>query len=177
MTPPASFGTERLQLSRLSDADVDDLTDLLTKEPLYTYIGEAPASADEARSRVERWLRGSPEPDVIWINYVARSRDDRRLIGLAQATVFLDAESHAAECSLAYLVHPDEQRQGFGVEMMRALAAQLRAANAPARFTANIHPGHAASERLAAALGLVRTDELVDGEHVWVSPAAASTSR
>lgn len=174
MTPPASFGTERLQLSRLSDADVDDLTDLLTKEPLYTYIGEAPASADEARTRVERWLRGSAEPDVLWINYVARSSDDRRLVGLAQATVFLDDEP---ECSLAYLVHPDEQRQGFGVEMMREFAAQLGAAIAPARFTSNIHPGHAASERLAAALGLVRTDELVDGEHVWISPAATSTSR
>ena len=35
------------------------------------------------------------------------------------------------------------------------------------RFVADVHPAHTASQRVAAAIGLAPTDELVDGEVRW----------
>jgi RimJ/RimL family protein N-acetyltransferase len=96
---------------------------------------------------------------VRWINYVARRAG--RLVGLARATVA------RGTCEIAYLVDPAAQHQGFGTEMMRAFCAELRATLDPAEFTAHILPGHAASEGVAKALGLVPTGDRVDGERVW----------
>lgn len=39
------------------------------------------------------------------------------------------------------------------------------------RFTANIHPGHHASAKVAARAGLTATTEEIDGERVWRTPA------
>ncbi|MFC4852050.1 GNAT family N-acetyltransferase [Actinophytocola glycyrrhizae] len=163
-TAPA-IATERLVLSRLARHDVDDLVAMLVKPALYRYIGDAPASAVEAGHRVERWLGGSVDPDLLWINYVARVRDDGRFVGLAQATV----RRARASCEVAYLVDPSVQRHGFGAEMMTGFCAELRETLNPVEFIAHIHPGHVASEGVAKAIGLTPTADRVDGELVWRS--------
>jgi RimJ/RimL family protein N-acetyltransferase len=38
------------------------------------------------------------------------------------------------------------------------------------RLEASIHPEHVASQRVAARIGLLPTDTLVDGEIRWVTP-------
>jgi RimJ/RimL family protein N-acetyltransferase len=162
--PALAIFTKRLVLSRIAADDADELVTMLVNPALYQYIGDPPTPA-EARARVGRWLRGSTDPDVVWINYVARC--DGRLVGLAQATVLRADESRFGECELAYLVDPQAQRQGFGTEMMRGFHAELRETISPAEFTAHIHPGHAASEGVAKAVGLTPTDEHVAGERVW----------
>lgn len=159
--------TERLLLSRIARDDVDELVTMLVKPELGEYIGGAPSAA-EARDRAERWLRGSADPDVVWVNYVARCRDDGQFVGLAQATVLRAGESTFGECELAYLVDSPAQRRGFGTEMMTGFCTELRETMNPAEFTAHIYPGHVASEGLAKALGLAPTAERVDGERVWV---------
>lgn len=148
-------------------ADADGLVEMLLKPALYGYICGAPQSESEARNRVERWTNGSPAPEVAWLNYLARGRDDQRVIGLAQAAVSLDGRGHAGECLLAYLVDPAEQGQGFGAEMMHGFLVGLRAVINPDAVVAHIHPGHVASERVAQALGMSRTDGVIDGEHAW----------
>lgn len=153
-------------LTRIAGDDVDDLVAMLLNPVLYHHIGGAPASAAEARARVARWLGGSPDPDVLWINYVARRGDSGPLVGLAQATVV------RGSCEVAYLVDPPAQRQGFATEMMTAFCADLRETIKPAGFTAHIYPGHVASEGVAKALGLAPTAERVDGEQVWKAATA-----
>lgn len=164
---PATVETDRLVLSRIAQADTEDLIGLLLNGELYTYIDRDVDTVDDARQRIERWVRGSLDPSMLWVNYVARARTDRRLVGLAQATVFLDEDGAVGECTLAYLVSPAEQRQGFGAEMMTGFWSELRGSLEPAVVSAHIYPGHAASEGVARTLGLSRTDELVDGESVW----------
>ncbi len=159
--------TERLVLSRLSRDDVGDLAAMLLKPELYQYIDGAPDSPAAAEARVDRWLGGSADPDVLWINYVARRRDDGRFVGLAQATVLGASDARFSTCEIAYLVDPPEQRRGFGTEMMAGLCAELRETVNPVEFTAHILPGHAASEGVVKALGLTPTHDRVDGEQVW----------
>lgn len=163
--------TERLVLSRLARRDVGELSAMLVKPALYDFIDGRPESEDAATARVERWLRGSADPDVRWINYVARGRDDGGFVGLAQATVAGVGAAHSGTCEIAYLVDPPAQRRGFGREMMGGLCAELHKAMNPAEFTAHIHPGHAASEGVVKALGLAPTEDRVDGEQVWRATA------
>jgi RimJ/RimL family protein N-acetyltransferase len=167
--PPIT--TERLVLSRIARDDVDDLVRMLLDPALYEYIGDAPATAGAARERAERWLRGSADPDIRWINYVARRRDDGRLVGLAQATARRADGSRFGSCEIAYLVDPPAQGHGFGTEMMRGFCAELHATLNPAELVAHIYPGHAASEGIAKAVGLAPTGDEVDGERVWRATA------
>jgi RimJ/RimL family protein N-acetyltransferase len=162
--PALEIATERLLLSRIARADTGDLVAMLVNPVLYQYIGEPP-TAEDAAARVGRWLRGSPDPGVLWINYVARH--DGAFVGLAQATVWRADQSRFGTCEIAYLVDPPAQRHGYGTEMMRGFCAELTGTLAPAELTAHIHPGHVASERIARAVGLVPTGELVDDERVW----------
>jgi RimJ/RimL family protein N-acetyltransferase len=152
--------TERLVLSRIARSDVDELVVMLSKPELYEHIGDAPGSVEEAQAKAERWLRGSADPEVRWINHVARY--DGKLVGLAQATV-----RAGGSCEIAYLVDPSAQRQGFGTEMMRAFCAELRATMDSVELVAHVLPGHVASESVARAVGLTPTEERVDGERVW----------
>jgi RimJ/RimL family protein N-acetyltransferase len=156
-----TIGTERLVLSRLAHGDVGELAAMLLNPALYTHIDGAPASPAEAEDRIGRWLRGSPDPDVLWINYVARDRADGGFVGLAQATV------RGRTCEIAYLVDPSAQRRGFATEMMGAFCAELRETIEPAEFVAHILAGHVASERVVTALGLAPTADHVEGERVW----------
>jgi len=165
--PDPAITTARLVLSRIAPDDVDELVQMLLNPALYHYIGDAPATAAAAGERVGRWLRGSADPDALWINYVARRRDDGRLVGLAQATVRRAGGSRFGACEIAYLVDPPAQGRGFGKEMMRGFCAELRKTLSPAEFIAHIYPGHAASEGIAKAVGLAPTADRVDGERVW----------
>ncbi|TDV57700.1 GNAT family N-acetyltransferase [Actinophytocola oryzae] len=170
--PDPSILTKRLVLSRIARADVDDLVAMLRNPGLYGFIGDAPASEADARARAERWLAGSPDPTVLWINYVARTREDGMLVGLAQATVLRASETVFGQCEIAYLVDPPAQRHGYGAEMMVGFCVELNGTLAPEEFTAHIFPGHTASEGVAKAVGLSPTEDYVDGERVWRATAS-----
>lgn len=164
---PDSLTTDRLVLARIGQADVGEVVEMVLNPALYTYIDSDYETAEQARQRVGRWVRGSVDPEVLWVNYVARTRADQRFVGLAQATVSLDHRIRVRECTLAYMVDPPQQRQGFGAEMMTEFWPALRRALHPEVVTAHIYPGHTASERVVQHLGLELTDETVDGERVW----------
>lgn len=164
---PVALSTDRLVLARIGLADVDEVVEMVMNPALYTHIGSDYEAAEQARRRVGRWVRGSVDPEVLWVNYMARSRADQRFVGLAQATVSLEQRVRARECTLAYMVDPPRQRQGLGAEMMTGFWPALRRALHPEVVTAHIYPGHTASERVVQDLGLELTDETVDGERVW----------
>jgi RimJ/RimL family protein N-acetyltransferase len=84
-----------------------------------------------------------------------------------QATLTRQAGGWTAE--VAWVVGVPWQGRGYASEAARALVGWLVEAGA-GEIVAHVHPGHTASERVAAAAGLVATGEEVDGERVWRRP-------
>ena len=63
----------------------------------------------------------------------------------------------------------DHQRRGYATEAALAIMDDL-AANGIGSFAATIRESHAASEGVAHNLGMLVTDEVIDGERVWRTP-------
>ena len=84
-----------------------------------------------------------------------------RAVGFVQATVTGESSD------VAWVIGVEWQGQGFAAEAASAMCEWL-ATQGVERFTAHIHPGHAASQRVAAFLGMHPTAEVDgDGEVVW----------
>lgn len=148
----------RLVLTPLRAGDAAAMSGVLDDERLHEFIGGEPLSAAELAARYERLAAGSGRPDEVWLNWIVRL--DGAPIGTVQATVTAD---HA---EIAWVVGVPWQGHGYAGEAARALVAWLHGQGVRT-ISANIHPDHAASGAVAARAGLSRTDELVDGEHVW----------
>lgn len=86
---------------------------------------------------------------------------DDALIGYVQATV---ADGEQAE--IAWVVGTQWQGRGYAKEAARALVDWLRG-HGVRSVIAHVHPDHRASELVAAAVGLSRTDQEEDGELRW----------
>ncbi|MFF4095570.1 GNAT family N-acetyltransferase [Streptomyces sp. NPDC001834] len=164
--PPAPFSTERLDALPLRIAYADEMAAVLDDPALYAYTGGAPESADGLRARYERQTAGSPDPGVRWWNWVLRIRDEDRLAGYVQATV----NARDAEAEIAWVVGTPWQGRGYAKEAAAGLVSHLTRAAAEEEVSivvAHIHPDHAASAAVAAAVGLAPTAQWHDGERRW----------
>ena len=150
--------TTRLVLTPLRADDAAAMAGVLDDERLHEFIGGAPLPAAELAARYARLAAGSGRPDEVWLNWIVRLGDTP--IGTVQATVTGD---HA---EIAWVVGVPWQGHGYAGEAARALVAWL-SGQGVRTISANIHPDHAASGAVAARAGLIRTDELIDGEYVW----------
>ncbi|WP_443067920.1 GNAT family N-acetyltransferase [Streptomyces sp. NBC_01351] len=158
------LATERLDLVPLRPSHADEMARVLADPALHRFIGGTPLSPDALRARYERLAAGSPDPGVVWCNWVLRRRAGRGLVGTVQATV-TPARGLA---ELAWTVGTPWQGLGFAGEAARALAGWLRELPV-GLLVAHVHPAHAASAAVAAACGLRPTGELQDGEIRWES--------
>jgi RimJ/RimL family protein N-acetyltransferase len=161
---PAAITTERLVLTPLRPVDADAMVDVLGDELLHEFIGERPATRAELRRRYDRLAAGSGDPEQIWLNWIVRRRTGEEPIGTVQATVTHRSAGWVAE--IAWVVGVPWQARGYGSEAACALVAWL-CGHGVGVVTANIHPDHVASARVAARAGLTVTAEEVDGERVW----------
>jgi RimJ/RimL family protein N-acetyltransferase len=169
-TPPSSpppelvaetVSTERLDLEPLRISHAAEAARAFADERLHTFTGGSPADEAALRDRYVRQLRGSStDGHATWLNWMVRRRDTRELVGTVQATVTAEA------ADLAWVVSVPHQGSGFAREAADAMAGWLRGRGV-SRFTAHVHPGHAASAAVARALGMARTDVVVDGEVRW----------
>jgi RimJ/RimL family protein N-acetyltransferase len=171
--------TGRLELLPLRLEHAAELAAALSDPALHTFIGGAPATPDELRSRCLRLIAGSPDPAVHWWNWVLRLREDGCLVGTVQATVSAsshdsashDSASHGsaddgAVAEVAWVVGTPWQGRGIATEAAGGLIAWL--GRRPVRAViAHVHPEHRASAAVAAAVGLLRTDRWHDGEVEW----------
>ena len=149
-----------LSLDPLEPADAHELAPLLDDPALHEFIGGEPLSEPELEARYRRLVGGAPQGSgATWLNWTIRRRADGRAVGTAQATV---ADGDA---SLAWVVASRWQGQGYGSEVARALVAWAEGEGLTA--SANVHPRHRASERVAARAGLRPTGEWAAGERVW----------
>ncbi|KPI33889.1 GCN5-related N-acetyltransferase [Actinobacteria bacterium OV450] len=156
------LGTGRLEVLPLRAEYAGEMAGVLGDPALHGFIGGVPLSADALRERYVRLAAGSPDPGVVWCNWVLRQRGDGRLVGTVQATV--TPASDTAE--VAWVVGTPWQGRGFAVEAARAVTAWL-AALPVGRLVAHVHPDHHASAAVAAACGFTPTPHREDGEVRW----------
>jgi RimJ/RimL family protein N-acetyltransferase len=158
------IGTARLELVPVRVEYAEEMARVLGDPVLHTYIGGAPESVEQLRSRYERWSAGSPDPMVTWLNWVIRLRSDGHLTGTVQATIGPDGDRQVAE--VAWVVGAAWQGRGIATEAAAALVEWLVEQPVHA-IVAHIHPDHAVSAAVATAAGLAPTDRWQDGERRW----------
>jgi RimJ/RimL family protein N-acetyltransferase len=156
--------TARLVLEPLRIEHAEPMAIVLADPQLHAFIGGAPATAQQLRSRYTRMLAGPGDPAECWCNWMIRMREDHRLTGTVQATVGPDADGLHAE--IAWVIGTGWQRRGIATEATRALVEWLTRQPIHA-VIAHIHPDHHASAAVATAAGLTPTAELHDGEIRW----------
>ena len=159
----ASISTDRLDLIPLKREHAENMFSVLSDATLYEYTGDVPpASVAELRARYARLeVRRSPDGAEWWLNWVLSETATGMSIGWAQVTVT------ASYADLAWVVGTRWQRRGYATEATRALIVWLQCAGVKV-IRAKVHPTHAASQRVAANVGLLRTPEAIDGEDVWL---------
>jgi RimJ/RimL family protein N-acetyltransferase len=144
----------------LTPEDAHELAPLLDDPELHRFIGGSPLSEEELVERYRHLDRGAPqESGQTWLNWTIRRQADGAAVGTAQATV------SGGDASLAWVVASPWQGRGYAGDAARALVAWAQARGLKA--TANVHPGHAASEKVATRAGLRPTGAWAGDERVW----------
>ncbi|MFF4345700.1 GNAT family N-acetyltransferase [Kitasatospora sp. NPDC001540] len=161
---PEIIRTDRLDILPLQVEHADEMAAVLSDPGLHTFTGGTPDTAQDLRTRYERWVADSPRPGESWCNWVIQLRDASCLAGHVQATVIADDRGAAAE--IAWVTGTPWQRRGIATEAARGLVAWLRQ-HPVHTVTAHIHPDHKASAAVATAAGLAPTDQWHDGEIRW----------
>ncbi|WP_328669266.1 GNAT family N-acetyltransferase [Streptomyces sp. NBC_00328] len=159
--PTKPLATTRLDLLPLRAEHAEEMAAVLADPALHAFIGGAPDTPQTLRARYERLVAGSPDPDVLWCNWVLRERALGCLVGTVQATV----SKETAE--VAWVVGTPWQGRGYAVEAARSLVRHAARAFPVRTVVAHVHPAHHSSAAVAAAAGLTATAELQDGEVRW----------
>ena len=151
-------------------ADSEEMVLVLADPALHRYVGGCPDDLAGLRRRYERQLVGwSPDGSQRWLNWTVRRRKDRVAVGYVQATL----EPRGRVAAVAWVVGTAFQRRGYGAEAVEAVVGLLREDGGPWRIVARIHPETRPSQALARRVGLAPTEEMLDGEVVWVLGAPA----
>jgi RimJ/RimL family protein N-acetyltransferase len=154
--------SRRFTLVPLSVNHAQEMAPILGDPSIYEFIGGAPMTAGQVKSRYKRLQAGSPDPRETWLNWVLRSRDQRALIGTIQVTVWPDQ----GRAEIAWIIGAAWQGQGIASEGAAQVVEWLRSRGIRA-VIAHIHPDHGASQAVARHVGLAPTVKVVDGEVEW----------
>ncbi|MFI8101072.1 GNAT family N-acetyltransferase [Streptomyces sp. NPDC086023] len=168
----AAIGTERLRLEPLAVEHAEEMAAVLGDPALHAFIGGAPYSPEALSERYVRLVAGSPDPSVLWWNWVIRVREEDSLAGTVQATVSLAGPGVECAAEVAWVVGTPWQGRGIAGEAARGLVAWLRGQGVRT-VRAHIHPDHQASAAVAAAAGLAPTAHVHEGEIEWELPGQA----
>ena len=139
------------------------MVEVLADSDLYAFTGGHPPNLADLESQYEDQVAGPSSGEEVWHNWIIRPNDTGEAVGFVQATVTGDF------ADVAWVVGVEWQGRGYASEAALAMRDWL-ASQGVEIFTAHLHPGHAASQRVAASLGMQATDEIdADGEVVWAS--------
>ncbi|MET7300847.1 GNAT family N-acetyltransferase [Embleya sp. NPDC005575] len=153
--------TDRLDLIPVGVEHAEEMAEVLGDPALYTFIGGEPEDLTALRARYTRWAKGSPDPEVAWLNRVIRLRAQERLVGTVQATV---GPGPVAE--VAWVVGGAWQGSGIAKEAATGWVAWL-CAHGVEEIRAHIHPDNLASAGVARAAGLRPTEAWQEDERRW----------
>jgi RimJ/RimL family protein N-acetyltransferase len=139
------------------------MVEVLSSRDLYAFTGGDPPNLADLQSQYRAQVAGPSSGEEVWHNWIIRPNDTRLAVGFVQATVTGDSSD------VAWVVGVEWQGRGYASEAASAMCDWL-ATQGIETFMAHIHPGHAASQRVAASLGMQATDEIdEDGEVVWAT--------
>jgi RimJ/RimL family protein N-acetyltransferase len=155
--------TDRLCLTPITVEDATEMASVLADPSLHDFTGGAPETAEQLTVRYRRWVAGPSSPGQIWLNMIVRDRASRSAIGYVQATI------NPPSADIAWVIGKPWQRKGYATEAAGAMVEHLARVVHVQTLRALILPGHTASQVVASRLGLRCTDEVVDGEQVWLS--------
>ncbi|GAA0943463.1 GNAT family N-acetyltransferase [Kribbella koreensis] len=155
------FVTDRLAMLPLRVEYSVPMAAVLADPELYRFTGGEPPTAEALSERYRRQVAGPGRPGESWLNWVISVTQYDQLVGYVQATVIGD------EAEIAWVLGMAWQGQGYAKEAAVGMVGWLEAHGA-ARIIAHVHPDHTASAAVAAAAGLRRTDQVDDGELLWV---------
>ena len=164
------WNTDRLELEPLAEAHAAELAAPFDDPALHEFIGGSPVPEAALAARYAKLQeRRSPDGEQVWGNWVLRVRDSGVAIGYVQATLPTGGP-YAGPAEVAWVVARTGQGHGYAREAAASLIDRLHAAGWT--VIAHVHPGHLASQRVAAAAGLRPTDQIIDGEVRWISEPA-----
>ena len=160
--------TERLALDPLTVDDAAEMVPVLADPALYTVIGGTPPTLTVLRERYRQLAVGhSQDGSEQWLNWIVRlGGDQATAVGTVQATILPPGTG----AEVAWVIGTGWQGRGLGSEAAAAMVGWLGQAGVRS-VVAHIHPDHRASRAVAGRAGLAPTDQFVDGEQRWVSPA------
>jgi RimJ/RimL family protein N-acetyltransferase len=176
---PPTLETDRLRLDPLRVDDAEEMARVLADPSLYAFTGGGPPTAEELRGRyAEQAVGRSADGREWWLNWIVRRRTDGDAIGYVQATVADATGDHRkTNADVAWVIGVPWQGHRSAAEAAAAMIAWLTTPQplgaGVAVVSAHIHPDHAASASVARRVGLEPTDEIEDGEVVWLSALGA----
>lgn len=163
MSATSPLGDGRLRLEPLQVEHAGEMVEVLADPDLYRFTGGEAPSREALECRYARQVAGSGDSRETWHTWVVRLGDHGPAVGYVQATV----HPSGREAELAWVVSTRWQGQGIARAAAGLVLTEVLG-RGTSRVLAHVHPDHIASHRVATALGLVRTDRLVDGEVEWV---------
>ena len=167
--------TGRLDLEPLLATLAAELAPALEDVALHEFTGGTPLDAAALTARYTRLAgRRSPDGRQHWGNWVIRLRETGRAVGTLQVTLPADGPA-AGLAEVAWVLARDAQGHGYAKEAASSLVARLAADGWT--VLAHIHPGHLASQRVAAAAGLARASVMHNGEFCWIRSKTESPAR
>ncbi|MEK7412872.1 MAG: GNAT family N-acetyltransferase [Planctomycetota bacterium] len=155
--------TARLELEPILPVHATEMFPVLNDPALHTFTGGSPpATVEQLAQRYTKLAsRRSPDGSELWYNWLMRDQTQRVAIGYMQSTV---TSTHAY---IAWVVGTAWQGQKFAAEAAQAVVTWLEAQGV-SEIRACVNPRHASSQGVARRAGLLRTNQLNDGEEVWV---------
>jgi len=157
--------TARCSLEPLSPAHAPVMVDVLADARLYEFIGGEPPSLKQLQRQYAAQSVGtSADQQQWWCNWIITMLGEHRPVGYVQATV--EEGDGLLQADLAWVVQPGDQGRGLATEAARAMVDWL-GQRGVTRYSAYIHPEHAASAHVATRLGMHQTSVVEDGEFLW----------
>lgn len=169
----SGFTTARLVAAPLALADADDLA-ALDDARLHSFTHDEPLDVEQWQARVRRLTAAARRTQGDrWLTWTLRLREGGAVAGFVQATILAGSPPSA---ELAWVVGAEHQGRGLAREAASGMVRWL-AGEGVGELTAAIAPGHLASERVAAHLGLVVSGEVRHAERIWRRPGMAGPVR
>lgn len=164
LTPPSDdnlvIETTRLILEPIKVDHAKEMVSVLSSPKLYTYVPQDPPNLDKLKKTYQFWSkRISPDGDEIWLNWAARLRESKRLVGQFQAGY------KPEESSIAYTIGLEFQRTGFALEALTGIFAFLMDKMGTTIVKAWIDTRNLPSILLVKKLGMKKVDILRNADH------------
>jgi ribosomal-protein-alanine N-acetyltransferase len=161
--------TERLDLSEMSQADLDFIAEILADPEVMRYYPRR-LSREEAAAWVGRQIeRYRAHGHGLWL---VRERSSGEPVG--QVGLVMQSVEGVLEPEIGYLIHRPFWRRGYASEAAAATRDHAFGALGKPRVVSLIRPENLASQGVARRIGMVREDRTVShgGFPHWVFSVA-----